>query len=62
MLARVNGGAAVEAAVDDAGRFSSDAGLVFGPLLAGAYGITLEAEDAVGLDAAPVVLAFTLIA
>ena len=62
LRASLNGGAAVEVAVDEAGRFTLDAAAVFGPIAAGANSITLEAEDAVGLDAAPVVFAFTLIA
>ena len=60
--ARLDGGAAVEIAVDAQGRFSFDAGTVFGPIAAGAHNVTLGAEDAAGLDATPLVFAFTLIA
>jgi hypothetical protein len=62
MRARLDGGAAVEVAVDATGRFTFDAGLVFGPIAAGEHSIQLEAEDAAGLDAAPVIYSFTLIA
>lgn len=61
LRARLDGGAALEVAVNDAGRFTLDAAL-FGPIAAGAHSITLEAEDAVGLDATPVIFTFTLIA
>jgi hypothetical protein len=60
--ASLNGGAEVEIAIDAMGRFSFDVAEVFGPLANGAYSITLEAEDAVGLDATPVIYDFTLIA
>ncbi len=62
MRARLDGGAAVEIAVNDAGRFTLNTAAVFGPIAPGAHSITLEAEDAVGLDATPLVFAFTLIA
>lgn len=54
--------AALDIAVDGAGRFTFDAGLVFGPIAAGDHSIWLEAEDAAGLDATPVIYNFTLIA
>ncbi|WP_431302912.1 Ig-like domain-containing protein [Sediminicoccus sp. BL-A-41-H5] len=60
--ARLDGGAAAEIALDALGRFSFDVADVFGPIADGAYNITLEAEDAVGLNATPVTFAFTLIA
>jgi hypothetical protein len=60
--ASLNGGTEVEIAIDAMGRFSFDVAAVFGPLANGAYSITLEAEDAVGLDATPVTYNFTLIA
>jgi hypothetical protein len=62
LRASLNGGTAVEVAVDETGRFTLDAAAVFGPIAAGPNSITLEAEDAVGLTAAPVIFAFTLIA
>jgi hypothetical protein len=60
--ASLNGGAAVEIAIDDTGRFSFNVATVFGPIANGANSITLEAEDAAGLDATPVIYNFTLIA
>jgi hypothetical protein len=60
MTARLDGGPAVEIAVDSKGRFTFDAGVVFGPIADGVHSITLEAEDAAGLDATPMVFNFTL--
>ncbi|MEI6161980.1 MAG: phosphatase PAP2 family protein, partial [Roseococcus sp.] len=60
MKARLDGGAAVNIAVDAKGRFTFDAATVFGPIADGAHSITLEAEDAAGLDATPLVFNFNL--
>lgn len=62
LRASLDGGAVVEVAVDDAGRFTLDMAALFGPIATGDHSLLLEAEDAVGLDAAPVVFTFTLIA
>ncbi len=60
MHARLNGGAAMDIAIDAQGRFSFDVGAVFGPIQDGDHVITLEAEDAAGLVSTPVVFNFTL--
>ncbi len=59
VLVALDGGAAVEVAVDGLGRFTADIAALFGPLADGAYLVTISAEDAAGNTAART-LGFTL--
>lgn len=60
LRARLDGGAAVNVAIDAKGRFTFDVGALFGPIAGGHHHVTLEAEDAAGLLSTPVVFNFTL--
>jgi hypothetical protein len=59
VLARLDGGATRQVAIDAKGRFTLDLEALFGPVAEGTHSLVLTAEDAAGNDAAPVVVTFS---